>query len=93
MIETIIRHYYELASDPGFHRFQHEAITDVYDQLGQGYSQGEGEVALVTRFADTVKGRNYRGLKLHCKKIHGSKSYVSFNFRDKPTTKESVIWY
>lgn len=88
MIERLIRKYHDLQSDPGFLRFQHEAVADVYDQLGQGYGQSEGEVALVTRLADTLKGRNYRGLRLHCEKIHGSKSYVSFNFRDKPTTKE-----
>lgn len=88
MIETVIRKYHDLLADPSFLRFQHLMIADVYDQLGQGCSQGEGEVALVTRFADAVNGRNHRGLRLHCKKIHGSKSFVSFNFRDKPTTKE-----
>jgi hypothetical protein len=88
MIETVIRKYQSLLADPGFLRFQHQAVADVYGQLGQGYAQGEGEVALVTRLADTLKGRAYKGVKLHCGKIHGSKSYVSFNFRDKPTTKE-----
>lgn len=88
MIETVIRKYQKLLADPGFLRFQHEAVADVYDQLGQGYAQSEGEMALVTRLADTLKGKNYKGFKLHCEKIHGSKSYVSFNFRDKPATKE-----
>lgn len=88
MIERVIRRYHGLLTDPGFLRFQHLTIADVYDQLGQGCSQGEGEVALVTRFADAIKGRNYGGLRLRCEKIHGSKSFVSFNFRDKPTTKE-----
>jgi len=88
MIETVFRKYHELLADPNFLRFQHQAVADVYAQLGQGYGQGEGEVALVTRFADTVNGRNYRGMRLHCTKIHGSKSYVSFNCRGKPARKE-----
>lgn len=43
---------------------------------------------MVTRVADTLKDKSYHGLRIHCEKIHGSKSYVSFNYRDKPTTKE-----
>ncbi len=88
MLDSVTREYQNLLADPGFLRFQHLAVADVYDQLGQGYAKSEGEVALVTRLAETLKGRTYKGLKLHCGKIHGSKSYVSFNFRDKPTTKE-----
>lgn len=87
-MRDLIRKYHELVSDPGFLRFQHEGIAAVYDQLGQGYVEKEGEVALVTRMADALKGKSYKGLRLHSEKIHGSKSYVSFNFRDKPTTKE-----
>lgn len=87
MIE-LIRKYHTLLADPGFSRFQHARITEVYDQLGQGYRESEGEVALVTRVADTLKDKSYHGLRIHCEKIHGSKSYVSFNYRDKPTTKE-----
>ena len=43
---------------------------------------------MVTRVADTLKGKEFQGLKLHCEKIHGSKSCVSFNFRDKLIKKE-----
>lgn len=88
MIAEIVERYRALRSDPGFLRFQHGAIADAYDQLAQGYSQAEGEVAMVTRLGETLGGRSYKGLRLHFKKIHGSKSYVSFTFRDKPTTKE-----
>ena len=87
-MRNLIRRYHSLLADPGFLRFQHACIAEVYDQLGQGYTESEGEVALVTRMADTLRGQSYHGLRIHCEKIHGSKSYVSFNFRDKPTTKE-----
>lgn len=87
-MRKLVRKYHDLISDPGFLRFQHERISAVYDQLGQGYREKEGEVALVTRMAETLKGNSYKGLRIHCEKIHGSKSYVSFDFRAKPTTKE-----
>jgi len=87
-MRNLIRKYHDLVSDPEFLRFQHARIAEVYDQLGQGYTENEGEVALVTRMADTMKGQSYQGLQIHCEKIHGSKTYVSFNYRDKPTTKE-----
>jgi hypothetical protein len=87
-MNKLIRKFNDLRSDPSFLRFQHHLIADIYDQLGQGYSAGEGEVSLVTRIADSLKGKNYKGLTIHCEKIHGSKSYVSFTFRDKPTMKE-----
>jgi hypothetical protein len=87
-MRNIVRKYHDFVSDPGFLRFQHRIISEVYDQLGQGSVEKEGEVALVTRMANTLRGKSYKGLRIHCEKIHGSKSYVSFNFRDKPTTKE-----
>lgn len=87
-MNKLLRHFHDLTSDPEFFRFQHKLVSDVYDQLGQGYTLGEGEVPLVSRTADTLRGKSFKSLKLHCEKIHGSKSYVSFTFRDKPTTKE-----
>ncbi len=87
-MNKLIQKFNDQISDPDFLRFQHHLVADVYDQLGQGYSVGEGEIPLVTRTADTLKGKSFKGLKIHCEKIHGSKSYVSFTFRDKPTTKE-----
>lgn len=87
-MRDLIQKYRELVCDADFLRFQHEMIAAVYDQLGQGCAEKEGEVALVTRIAETLSGQSYRRLRIHCEKIHGSKSYVSFNFRDKPTTKE-----
>jgi hypothetical protein len=87
-MNRLLRHYWDLTADPDFLRFQHKLISEVYDQLGQGYALGEGEVSLVTRTADTLSRKSFNGLKLHCEKIHGTKSYVSFAFRDKPTKKE-----
>lgn len=87
-MEKLIRKYNELISDPSFLRFQYQLIADIYDQLGQGYAIGEGEIQLITRISNALRGKSYRSLNIHCEKIHGSKSYVSFPFRDKPTTKE-----
>ena len=87
-MKKLIRRYQELISDPGFLRFQHRKITAVYNQLAEGYLKEEGEVDLVTRMADTLTGKSYRGLRIHCEKIHGSKSRISFNFRGKSINKE-----
>jgi hypothetical protein len=56
--------------------------------LGQGYSANDNEVALVTRLVASINGKSYKRLRLLANKIHGSRSYVEFDYRDKPTTKE-----
>jgi len=87
-MDKLIRKFNELNSDPAFLRFQQQLIADVYAQLSQGYSVGEDEIQLVTRIADTLREKSFKRLKIHCKKIHGSTSDVSFIFRDEPTSRE-----
>ncbi|MCD4784567.1 MAG: hypothetical protein K8T10_12160 [Candidatus Eremiobacteraeota bacterium] len=88
-MERLIREFNKLIVNIDFKRFQNEFSLSIYDALGQGYSKSENEVSLVTRLVDTIKNSaQYRNLSFHSKKIHGSRSYVEFNFRDKPVTKE-----
>jgi hypothetical protein len=78
----------QLSKDVGFLNFQNEVIRDAYDALGQAYAANGNEVEIVTKLAETVKGKSYDQVQISASKIHGSRSYVEFNFRDKPTTKE-----
>ena len=77
-----------LAEDGGFFRFQNDMVRDAYGALGQAYVANDNEVAIVTKLVDAVNGRSYDQLQITASKIHGSRSCVEFNFRDKPTTKE-----
>jgi hypothetical protein len=79
---------YEMVQDNGFLAFQNLVIRSAYEGLGQGYSANDNEVALVTRLVTSINGKSYKRLRLLAKKIHGSRSYVEFDYRDKPTTKE-----
>jgi len=46
-------------------------------------------VATVTRLVETLKDKPpYDRVRIETGMLHGSRSYVEFNFRDKPTTKE-----
>lgn len=60
----------------------------MYEALGQAYAQGEGEVGMVKKLVAAIDGKSYRGISLASQMIHGSRSYVEFNCRDKPVTKE-----
>jgi len=77
-----------LWQDTGFLNFQNEIIHAAYESLGQAYAASENEVAIVTRLVNSVNGKSYDKVQISANKIHGSRSYVEFNFRDKPTTKE-----
>ncbi|OGL39199.1 MAG: hypothetical protein A2043_11920 [Candidatus Schekmanbacteria bacterium GWA2_38_9] len=79
---------YEIVQDNGFLAFQNDVIRSAYEGLGQGYSTNDNEVALVTRLVASINGKSYKRLRLLANKIHGSRSYVEFDYRDKPTTKE-----
>jgi hypothetical protein len=79
---------YEMVQDNGFLAFQNQVIRSAYEGLGQGYSANDNEVALVTRLVTSINGKSYKQLRLLANKIHGSRSYVEFDYRDKPTTKE-----
>jgi len=74
--------------DEGFLRFQNDLALDIYDGLGQGFSSNQNEVSLVTKLCEITDGKSYGPLSIRAEKIHGSRSYVEFNYRDKPVTKE-----
>lgn len=84
----MLRRLFDLGQDLGFSAFQNDLAVSLYDQLGQGYNSAEGEVALVTRMAKAANGKSYGPITIHADKIHGKRSYVEFNHRDKPVTKE-----
>ncbi len=84
LFEAIAR----LSADDGFTRFQNESSHDFYQALGQGYSCNDNEVALVQRLVDAANGKLYGPIQLHANMLHGSRSYVEFNYMDKPVTKE-----
>jgi hypothetical protein len=77
-----------LSDDAGFLDWQNEVTREAYEALGQAYTANSNEVEIVTRLVDTVKDKTYDKIHISANKIHGSRSYVEFNFRDKPTTKE-----
>ncbi|MBI4738173.1 hypothetical protein HY772_01185 [Candidatus Woesearchaeota archaeon] len=77
-----------LSEDTGFLNFQNEITRDAYDALGQAYAANGNEVEIVTKLVEAVKDKSYDRIHISASKIHGSRSYVEFNFRDKPTTKE-----
>lgn len=84
LFEVIAR----LSKDDDFTRFQNETSHDFYQALGQGYSRNDNEVALVQKLVDAANGKSYGPIHLHANMLHGSRSYVEFNYMDKPVTKE-----
>lgn len=78
----------KLSEDGEFASFQHEVVQAAYDALGQSYAAKEHEVATVTRLVEALGGKSHKQVHIEASKIHGSRSFVEFNFRDKPTTKE-----
>lgn len=77
-----------LSSDESFQAFQNSLVAKFYDELGRGYSQGDNEVALVHRLVEAANGESYGPLRLYGSMLHGTRSYVEFNYLDKPVTKE-----
>jgi hypothetical protein len=84
LFEQIVR----LSTDDGFFSFQNSLAQSLYESLGQGYARNENEVALVHKFVDTANGRKHGLMRLHAAMLHGSRSYVEFNYLDRPVTKE-----
>lgn len=84
LFEAIAR----LSVDDDFTRFQNDSSHDFYQALGQGYSCNDNEVALVQRLVDAANGKAYGPVQLHANMLHGTRSYVEFNYMGKPVTKE-----
>jgi len=87
-MRRLFRQIQQLRRDSGFAVFQNSVVHDFYDTLGQGYSKNENEVALVERMVNAAKGKSYGPVSLHGSMLHGSRSYVEFNHRDQPVTRE-----
>lgn len=81
----LLSDYYNRAD---FRKFQNDFAREIYDTLGIGYSNSDGEVKLVTDMCKTVNGKSFGQLQFYSNKIHGTRSYVEFHNQDKPTTKE-----
>jgi hypothetical protein len=78
----------DLSKDNSFLRFQNSLSFDLYKSLSKGYSVNSNEIGLVKDLVDVANGKSYGSLKLYANMLHGSKSYVEFNHRDIPVTRE-----
>jgi hypothetical protein len=78
----------DLSQDEGFLRFQNSLSLDFYESLGRGYNTNDNEVELVKGLVDVANGKSYASVTFSASMLHGSRSYVEFNHRDKPVTKE-----
>lgn len=87
-MHRVIRTFTDLMKDEGFLGFQNDLAFDIYDVLGKGFSANENEVSLVTKLCEITNGKSYGPVSIRADKIHGSRSYVEFNYMDKPVTKE-----
>lgn len=77
-----------LAEDREFFRFQNDITHVAYDTLGQAYKAADNEVAIVTKLVAALNGKTYDHITVAANKIHGTRSFVEFNYLDTPTTKE-----
>ncbi len=84
----LLRLIADWAVDDGFLDFQNRVVAEFYDALDRGFSKGENEVSLVSRLVSAADGERYGPIRLHAAMLHGTRSYVEFNYRDKPVTKE-----
>lgn len=87
-MHKIFETFMELMRNEGFLGFQNDLALDVYNELGKGFLANENEVSLVTKLCEITNGKSYGPVSMRAGKIHGSRSYVEFNYMDKPVTKE-----
>ncbi len=78
----------DLNNDSKFFKFQNKVVELLYNELIPGYENGEDEVLLVSRLVNAVNGESYGPMRLLAKKIHGSRSFVNFQYMNKGITKE-----
>ncbi len=84
----VIGKFMALMKDEGFLGFQNDLALAIYDGLGQGFSSNDNELSLVTKLCEITNDKSYGPVSIRANKIHGKRSWVKFNYRDKPTTKE-----
>ncbi len=87
-MERLFRKLIDYLSDNEFKKFKSGFSHKLYDCLSSGYAENDNEVSLVTKLSETINKTKYENFSFYAEKIHGSRSYVEFNYRDKPTTKE-----
>lgn len=87
-MERIFKKFIEFLNDDDFKKFKSDFSLKIYDCLSSGYAEHDNEVSLVTKMSENINKTKYKDIAFYSKKIHGSRSYVEFNYRDKPTTKE-----
>jgi len=87
-MNRIFETFMALIRDEEFLGFQNDLALDIYNELGKGFSANENEVSLVTKLCEITKGKSYGPISIYSDKIHGNRSYVEFNYMDKPVTKE-----
>lgn len=87
-MERLLRRLSECLNDNDFKKFKNDFSHKIYDCLSTGYAENDNEVSLVTKMSETINKTNFKNFSFFAEKIHGSKSYVEFNYRDKPATKE-----
>lgn len=87
-MHRIFNYTARLANDGQFFRFQNDLAQVAYDTLGQSYKTGDNEVVMVTKLVAALNGKSYDHITVAANKIHGTRSFVEFNYLDKPTTKE-----
>lgn len=84
LLDLLAKYY----SQKEFRIFQNNFALNFYESLGNSYSNGDGEVKIVTDLCNVINGKTFERLNFYSKKIHGSRSFVEFFNKDKPTTKE-----
>lgn len=87
-MKNLFRAIAALSNDDGFTNFQHHVVHAFYDTLGQGYKAKEDEVGLVKRLVEAADGKGYGPIRLHGSMLHGTRSYVDFNYLNQPVTRE-----
>ena len=78
----------EYLNDNEFKKFKNDFSQKLYNCLAASYANKDNEVTLVTKMSELINKTTYHDFSFYSEKIHGSKSFVEFNFRDKPITKE-----
>lgn len=85
----MMRRMAKLAQEPDFLAFEADIARDMYSALDKGYGKGVNEVKLVTHLVEACGNRTYRGCaRIYAHKIHGPRSTVRFNYREKSVPKE-----
>lgn len=87
-MERAILDFFKLIKSNSFKEFVNEFSFELYKTLSDGYAKNKNEVKLVTDLTNTIDGKKFDKLHFCSHKIHGTRSYVKFNYRDKSVTKE-----